>query len=99
MAFLIDIFINFFSAYSGEENEVIDDIKMISKNYLTGWFTIDIISILPFNDIMSGAGDGSDINSMAKITRIGRMYKLVKLTRLLRILKILKARSKLLKYA
>jgi len=72
---------------------------MIAKNYITGWFFIDLISIFPFNLILSSTGDSSDINGMAKITRIGRMYKLVKLTRLLRILKILKARSKLLKYA
>lgn len=76
-----------------------DDSKSIARNYITGWFFIDLISIFPFNIIWSGSGGGGDVNGMAKITRIGRIGKLVRLTRLLRILKILKARSKLLKYA
>jgi DNA polymerase III gamma/tau subunit len=95
--FTIDIFISFFSAYLEEDgHQVVDDIKLIAKNYVTGWFLIDVISIFPFDLITSNSGgDNNDINGMAKITRIGRIAKFVKLTKLLRILKILKAKSKL----
>ena len=46
--FLIDIFIIFFSAIQTEELEIIHDRKEIAVSYLTGWFTIDLIAILPF---------------------------------------------------
>jgi len=98
-AFLIDIFINFASAYQDDDYKIIDDLKLIAENYMTGWFLIDIISIFPFEFVLSQGSDSADLNGMAKITRIGRMYKLVKLTKLLRILKILKAKSKIFKYA
>ena len=41
--------INFLSAYNDEEQNVIDDHKMIVKNYLKGWFLIDFTANLPIN--------------------------------------------------
>ena len=69
---------------------------MIAKNYLKGWFTIDLLAIIPFDVILSNLQ--SNANGILRIARVGRLYKLVKLTRLLRILKIMKEKSKLMKY-
>ena len=52
LLFLIDIVINFNSAIQLDGIEMIDDRKTISKNYLTGWFLIDFLSILPFELIL-----------------------------------------------
>ena len=46
--FLADIIINFFTAYDNLETELPEiKLKRIAKNYLTGWFTLDFVAILP----------------------------------------------------
>jgi hypothetical protein len=54
--FLIDIIIIFFSAIQTEDMEIIHDRKYITKEYLTGWFVIDVIAIFPF-DLLIGGSD------------------------------------------
>lgn len=66
---------------------------MIAKEYLTGWFFIDLLAIVPFDLIMGGS---SDMNSMVRFARLGRLYKLAKLTKLIRVFKMLKT-NKLMK--
>ena len=46
--FLIDIFVNFFSAYYDAEFQIVEDRKLIAKEYITGWLTIDTLAIIPF---------------------------------------------------
>lgn len=46
--FLIDIIVIFNTAYSDENFIMIEDRKLIAKNYLRGWFSIDIFAIIPF---------------------------------------------------
>ena len=91
--FLIDIFVIFNTAYYDEYLQIVEDRKMIAKKYLTGWFAIDTLAILPFDRIMNA----SKTNNLLRFARIGRLYKLVKLTRLLRVLKIIRNKSKLMK--
>lgn len=52
--FMIDIIINFFTAYYNDKYILIDKWTTISWNYLKGWFFIDLISIIPFNLISGG---------------------------------------------
>ena len=73
-----------------------DDRKTIAMYYLKGWFTVDLLAIVPFDMILTSIN--TDVNGIVRIARIGRLYKLVKLTRMLRILKIMKEKSKLMKY-
>lgn len=71
--------------------KVIVDRKKIAKNYLTGWFTIDLLAIIPFDVIVQSQ---SDMSSMLRVARVGKLYKLVKLTKLIRVLKMVKEKSK-----
>lgn len=41
--FILDIIVNFFSAYYDSENNLILDNKKIALKYLKGWFIIDFI--------------------------------------------------------
>ena len=66
--------------------------KLISINYLTGWFIIDLFAIIPFDYIMQSQ---NDMSSMLRVARVGKLYKLVKLTKLIRVLKIVKEKSKM----
>lgn len=49
IVFFIDVFVVFFSATENNFHEVCDDRKKIAINYLKGWFTIDVLSIVPFS--------------------------------------------------
>ena len=93
--FLMDILIIFNTAFYDEDFSTIDCRKQISMQYIQSWFFIDVLSIIPFDLILSASKRST---SMARIMRIGRMYKLVKLTRLLKMLRLVKDRSKILNY-
>lgn len=50
--FAVDIILSFFATFHDEEFNEIDNRKLIAKNYLTGWFAIDISAIFPFDHIL-----------------------------------------------
>jgi hypothetical protein len=50
--FLIDIIINFNTAYQSELYETIDDREKIAMNYIKGWFFIDLLAIIPFEVLL-----------------------------------------------
>lgn len=103
-SFLIDIILNFFTAFYVDEfiiednRSVIDYLiyfQVIIRNYLTSWFLIDLIAIVPF-DVFIKQGD--NVNRLSRFFRIGRLYRMIKMTRLIRMLKIIKDRKKFEKF-
>jgi hypothetical protein len=93
--FLVDICQIFNSAYYDENFNLVQERKVIAKNYLGSWFLVDVIAIIPFDLFM---GSSNNFNEIARITRIGRMYKLVKLTRMFKVFKFMKEKNKMFKY-
>lgn len=51
--FMIDIILIFNTAYYTLEMQLVDQRKEICINYLTGWFIIDFLAIIPFDIILS----------------------------------------------
>ena len=49
---LIDIFLNFLTPVY-IQHEKVYKIKAIAKSYLKGWFWLDLISILPFEEVFN----------------------------------------------
>lgn len=49
ITFAVDIIASFVSSYYDEDFYVVDDLKIISCNYLRTWFIIDIVAIFPFD--------------------------------------------------
>lgn len=92
--FAIDMLVIFNSVYFDENMGLVTNRKQIGKNYLTGWFAIDLLAIIPFDVLLNQ----SDMTSLVRVARVGKLYKLVKLTKLIRVLKMVKEKSKLLKY-
>ena len=84
--FSLDIIITFFSAYFHNDT-LITDKSTIAKNYLLGWFTIDVLGIFPFSYIFQG----SSFNKMIRIIRIQRLYKVFRLNKLKRIFFVIKS--------
>ena len=93
--FFIDVIIIFNTAFYTENFDMVDTRREIALNYMRGWFTVDILAIVPFDYILA---IGNFDVKMVRVVRVGRLYKLVKLTRLLRILKLVKDKNKLMKY-
>ncbi len=50
--FILDIFINFFTAFYNFDEVLISDSKSIYKNYLKTWFFIDLLSAIPIKTII-----------------------------------------------
>lgn len=86
LLFLLDILLIFNSAFYTEEMDIVEDRRSIALAYVKGWFLVDFIAIIPFDQILNA----TSFNSLVRVARFGRLYKLVKLTRLLRVLKIFK---------
>ena len=95
--FLIDIILNFNTAYFDELHDVMDGRLDIAFKYFKGWFLIDFLAILPFEEIIKlvthTSGGQGDYNKLMRMTRLSKLYKLVKITRLIRLLKVLKSNS------
>ena len=52
LCFLVDIFIIFNSAVYDDDFNIIENRKEIARNYLSSWFIIDLMSIIPFDVIL-----------------------------------------------
>jgi len=72
---------------------------MIAGKYISGWFLIDLISVLPFDLIFElvSAGGGSGMNRIARFARIGKLQKLIKISRMSRIVRLAKIQNKFVK--
>ena len=95
--FLIDIILNFNTAYLDECHDMKDGRLDITVKYLKGWFIIDFLAIIPFEELIklvsdTSGGNGS-YNKLVRMSRLSKLYKLVKITRLIRLLKVLKSNS------
>lgn len=66
-----------FSAYY-EDNVLIDDIRILIKTYLKGWFWFDLISTFPFDLIINFD------RSLVLLTKLSKLLKILKLIRLAR---------------
>ena len=51
--FLLDIILIFNTAILNEEYQIIEDRCAIAKDYLSFWFWIDIIAIIPFDILVN----------------------------------------------
>ena len=89
--FYFDFILNFNQAFVNEKYETIDNRWKITLNYLKGWFSIDFVSIFPFEPVLMYVSDGGGANvSVRKSTKLVRMARLPRLMKLLKLLKLLR---------
>lgn len=87
--FICDLILNFFFMVEDPESgEIVKDIHRIRALYFRGWFTCDILSVLPFESVSSGLkyispGTGESLQSL-KVLRVVRLLRLIKLLRVVR---------------
>ena len=83
LGFLVDMVFNFFLPYQTGDYRVITNHRAIVRNYLFGWFPVDLISIVPYDLI--GAMMQDDSLSNLKVLRALRLLRLAKLLRIIRL--------------
>jgi Ca2+-binding EF-hand superfamily protein len=91
--FMLDILINFRTAYRTEEGELVTSPKKISRNYLKGWFAIDICACFPVTYIgliISGTDSDQQGAQKVKALKIIRLLRLAKMLRLARLKRLIK---------
>lgn len=49
--YLSDILLNFRTTFVSRKGEAVSDPKMITINYVRGWFVVDLLAALPFDHL------------------------------------------------
>lgn len=89
VGFIADMGVNFFLGYYDQaEATMIWNHKRIAKRYLSGWFVIDLVSILPFDTVSMAMGEAAAGLSDLKILRVIRLLRLIKLARIFKSVRI-----------
>ncbi|TNV84791.1 hypothetical protein FGO68_gene4313 [Halteria grandinella] len=89
IVFFIDILLNFNMAYLDQDHSIVDNYKKIAVRYLSGWFIIDLTSVIPFDSLYEMGG----LHKMARFSRIAKIYKLIRMTRFVRLIKVVKIKN------
>ncbi len=83
--FFFDIILNFFTAYYTYDERIEKRLYKIVKHYLKGWFTLDLISVIPINLIMNEFIRDDNVTSLWNFRKIPKIYRLTRLFRLIKI--------------
>ena len=75
VVFFIDIVLNFHTTYVGPNGEVVSDPKVIRTEYCKSWFTIDLLSCLPY-DVFNAFENDQDVS----LFNLNILFKLLKYT-------------------
>ncbi|PNG99481.1 Potassium voltage-gated channel subfamily H member 7, partial [Tetrabaena socialis] len=85
--FVIDLLVNFRTAFYNHQGEMIRDSGAIATNYMKVWFWIDLFGTIPFDSIVlwTGVLSGSSDNTLAALgfLKVPRMLRLGRLLRFL----------------
>lgn len=86
--FLLDILINFNLAFYDNDDEIVCERKAIVKNYLKGWFILDILASFPFSFLtLANSEDLSGPSRLVKLAKIPRFYRIVRFVRIIKVIK------------
>ncbi|PNH03952.1 Potassium voltage-gated channel subfamily H member 7 [Tetrabaena socialis] len=85
--FVIDLLVNFRTAFYNHQGELVRDAAAISANYMKVWFWIDLFGTIPFDSIVlwTGVLSGSSDNTLAALGFL-KAPRMLRLGRLLRFL-------------
>lgn len=84
--FFVDIIASFFTAILVTDYDALEvNHRAIAVEYLKSWFTIDIVSTIPFDTIVATASSSSTNLSFTKLVKILRLLRLLKLFRVLKL--------------
>lgn len=79
--FLADVGLNFRTSYRLKA-AVVREPRQVARHYLRGWFAIDFLSAIPFDQIFSGGL--MDVNRLLRLLRLFRLLRLLRLAQFMR---------------
>ena len=86
--FMVDLCLNFFISFRGDDGEVVLEHGVIMKKYLKGWFPIDLPASIPIDWIIYAIvspEQEKNLASSSKTIRLIRVLRFVKMARILRV--------------
>lgn len=88
VAFAMDMYLCFRTAYIDSHGALVTDRKKIAKHYFSHWFIPDLISVLPFNFLFGAWGEFSTLFKMLRVIRIAKIFRLIKSYRSLKVIRL-----------
>lgn len=87
ISFICDMFRQFFVPYADEKQDgrIIRNNRLMAIKYLTSWFPLDFLSIIPY-DMLTNSLGLPDTLKFIKIIRLLRVFKLLRVMKSMRIL-------------
>jgi hypothetical protein len=76
----------------------VTDRKKIALEYIKTWFIIDVVAIVPFDEIIrvvAAFNNASDFNILMRMSKFSKIYKLVRIMRLVKFFALLKNKENL----
>mmetsp|Transcript_13291 Transcript_13291/g.33203 ORF Transcript_13291/g.33203 Transcript_13291/m.33203 type:complete len:665 (-) Transcript_13291:134-2128(-) len=86
--FVFDLFLQFFLMYQDSAGKWVGVHKKIVKHYLSTWFVVDIVSVVPV-DLISQQTNNDDLSNLEAV-RVVRLLRLLKLLRVFRASRVVK---------
>ncbi|KAL1515671.1 hypothetical protein AB1Y20_002288 [Prymnesium parvum] len=79
--FLVDIGLNFRTAYMNADNEMVLEHKLIHRHYMRTWFPLDLFASFPFEIIlqMAGTDDSSGASAALGVLKLPRLFRLARI--------------------
>eukprot|EP01047_Picozoa_sp_COSAG01_P059029 COSAG01_NODE_7034_length_3383_cov_4.056334_1_plen_772_part_00 len=108
--FALDIYLSFVTCSYDEEGILVTEARVLLSNYLSGWFSLDLISCLPVGyisyfveitattDLYSGSAGGGEEAAKGSKSIDVQIVKLLKLLRLVKLLRLARLRRLIKKY-
>lgn len=94
--FIIDIIANFFTGYY-KDGRLVTDQALIAKNYLKGYFLLDLVASFPYDLIVYFATNSTrrdlDATKVLRSTRAVRVLRMARALRVIRLLRLLRLKS------
>lgn len=70
--FVVDLVLNFFTAYFDSDERLVDNPKSIAWGYLRSWFLVDLVSVAPVSLFTS-----KSVNDLFRIARVARINRTI----------------------
>ena len=81
----VDMILNFFTAYKDSyTHKLVTSRKQIAVHYLTGWFAVDLIALMPVWVVTT---ESVQITSVLRVYRLSRFVRFLRLVSLVRVYK------------
>ena len=67
-------------------------LKSIAINYLSGWFLLDLLAVLPV-ELIEIFLEGGEQMKLARLARLPRLYRLIRILRMIKMLRVFRRSS------